>query len=236
MDKIYSRKRIRIPKIEYRNENHRKKIRKTIKTAIIVCIAVFAFYTIVKSILPVLDTLCVDKAKSIATMISNQEATNVMKNYKYDDIITIHRNKTNEINMVESNIIVMNEIISDVALRIQENLDEIESEDLYIRLGTFTGSKLLAGRGPKVPIRISSIGNVETDFKSEFKSAGINQTLHRVFLEVKCKVSILTPFKTIEEQITNQVILAENIIVGEIPQSYYNLEGMKQEQALDIIE
>lgn len=236
MDKIYSRKRIRIPKIEYRNENHKKKIRKTIKTAIIVCIAVFAFYTIVKSILPVLDTLCVDKAKSIATMISNQEATNVMKNYKYDDIITIHRNKTNEINMVESNIIVMNEIISDVALRIQENLDEIESEDLYIRLGTFTGSKLLAGRGPKVPIRISSIGNVETDFKSEFKSAGINQTLHRVFLEVKCKVSILTPFKTIEEQITNQVILAENIIVGEIPQSYYNLEGMKQEQALDIIE
>lgn len=236
MDKIYSRKRIRLPKVEYRNENHKKKIRKTVKTAIIICIAVLAFYTVVQSITPVLDTLCVDKAKSIATMISNQEATNVMKNYSYDDIITIHKDGANNINMVESNVIVMNEIISDVAVRIQENLDEIESEDLYIRLGTFTGSKILAGRGPKVPIRISSIGNVETDFKSEFTSAGINQTLHRVFLEVKCRVSILTPFNTIEEEIVNQVILAENIIVGKIPQSYYNLEGMKQEQAVDVIE
>ena len=236
MDKIYSRKRIRIPKIKYQNEKQRKRIKKTSKTAIILCIAVFVFYTVMQSISPVLDKLCVNKAKSIATMISNEDATRVMRNYTYDDIITIHKDDSNHIHMVESNIIIMNEIISEVAAQIQNDLDEVDSQDLYIRLGTFTGSKLLSGRGPKVPIRISSIGNVETDFKSEFTSAGINQTLHRVFLEVKCNVSILTPFHTIEEEIVNQVILAENIIVGDIPQSYYNLEGMEQNQAVDIIE
>lgn len=236
MDKIYSRKRIRIPKIECKNEKQRKRTKKTIKTAIIVCIAVFIFYTVMQSIEPVLDRLCINKAKSIATMISNEDATKVMENYTYDDIITIHKDESNQINMVESNVIIMNEIISNVAAVIQKDLDELDSQDLYIRLGTFTGSKLLSGRGPKVPIRISSIGNVETDFKSEFISAGINQTLHRVYLEVRCNVSILTPFKTIEEEIVNQVILAENIIVGTIPQSYYNLEGMEQEQAIDIIE
>ena len=86
-------------------------------------------------------------------------------------------------------------------------------------------------------IRISSIGSVETDLKSEFSSQGINQTLHRVFLDVKCKVAILTPFQDIEKEITNQVLLIENVIVGNIPDTYYNLEGLNPESdALEVIE
>ena len=96
--------------------------------------------------------------------------------------------------------------------------------------GSFTGFKLLAGRGPGVKIIISSIGTVETNLKSEFISQGINQTLHRIYLEVKCKVNILTPFKDIEKEITNQVLLAENVIVGHIPETYYNLNGINSSQ------
>lgn len=92
----------------------------------------------------------------------------------------------------------------------------------------------MAGRGPGIKIRISSIGNVETDLKSEFTSQGINQTLHRVYLEVKCKVNILTPFQNIEKEITNQVLLVENVIVGRIPDTYYNLEGINSTS--DVIE
>ena len=103
--------------------------------------------------------------------------------------------------------------------------------------GSFTGIKLLAGRGPEIKIRISTIGNVETDLKSEFTSQGINQTLHRVYLQVKCQISILTPFEDITKDITNQVLLAENVIVGNIPNTYYNLEGIEDKNnALDIIE
>ena len=76
--------------------------------------------------------------------------------------------------------------------------------------GSFTGVKLLAGRGPGVNIVISSIGNVETDLRSEFTSKGINQTLHRVYLQVDCEVSILTPFKDLDKKISNQVLLLEN--------------------------
>ena len=93
--------------------------------------------------------------------------------------------------------------------------------------GSFTGFKLLAGKGPGVKIEIASIGDVETDLKSEFTAQGINQTLHRIYLQVKCKVNILTPFQDLEKEITNQILLAENIIVGHIPESYYNLEGME---------
>ena len=73
--------------------------------------------------------------------------------------------------------------------------------------------------------------------KSEFKAQGINQTLHRVYLKVKCEVSILTPFKDITKEITSQVLLAENVIVGKIPSTYYNLEGIEDKsQALEILE
>lgn len=95
----------------------------------------------------------------------------------------------------------------------------------------------MAGRGPGVKIQIAPIGNVETDLKSEFVAQGINQTIHRIYLNVKCKVNILTPFKDIEKEIMNQVLLIENVIVGHIPETYYNLEGLNgSSEALELIE
>lgn len=105
-----------------------------------------------------------------------------------------------------------------------------------MHFGSFTGFKLLSGKGPGIPIRISSIGNVETDLRSEFTAQGINQTLHRVYLQVECEISILTPFENITEKITNQVLIAENVIVGKIPSTYYNLNGLDNSSAIDIIE
>ena len=87
-----------------------------------------------------------------------------------------------------------------------------------------------------MPIKISSIGNVETDLRSEFSEKGINQTLHRVYLQVDCEVSILTPYNSITEKVSNQVLLIENVIVGKIPSTYYNLEGVNSNSAIDIIE
>lgn len=79
-------------------------------------------------------------------------------------------------------------------------------------------------------------GTVETDLRSEFKEAGINQTLHRIYLEVKCNVTILTPYETITETITNQVLLTEGVIIGNIPDTYYNLEGLNSDQLMEVIE
>ena len=102
--------------------------------------------------------------------------------------------------------------------------------------GSFTGINLLAGRGPGINIRISSIGNVETDLRSEFTAQGINQTLHRIYLQVKCQVSILTPFEDITRDITNQVLIMENVIMGTVPDTYYNIDGINANDALEFVE
>lgn len=240
MDKIYSRKRIRLPQIVLApsslNKKPSPKRKKVIIAIIVLIIAVITANGVIQAITPIYEGLCRDKAKSVATIISNSEATAVMKDYEYEDIISIYRDKNDKITMLKSNIIPINKIISDVGEKIQKRINAQEDGVIYIRLGSFLGSKILAGRGPNIPMKLSVIGSVETDLRSEFKSAGINQTLHRIYLQVDCKIQILTPFSPIEENISNQVLLAENIIVGITPDSYYNLEGLKQEQAIDIIE
>lgn len=236
--KIYSRPRIRIPKLFFSN-NEDKNLKRKQKIAKIFMIMVIAFSTVkivLDAISPIFDALCEDKAKSIATIISNNEATNVMKDHTYDELFTIEKDNDGNITMIKSNIIPINEIISDVAVKIQKSINEKGRENIRIALGSFTGSKFLAGRGPGVPIRISSIGNVETDLRSEFSAQGINQTLHRVYLQVDCEVSILTPYNIISEKVSNQVLLIENVIVGKIPSTYYNFEGIDSSSALELIE
>ncbi len=99
------------------------------------------------------------------------------------------------------------------------------------------GTKILSGRGPNVPIKMATVGNVETDLVSQFSQAGINQTLHRIYLNVGCNVTILTPFDSIEQNITNQVLLAEAVIVGEVPDTYYNLSGFNDKgELMEVIE
>ena len=238
MSKIYSRPRIRIPKIflSTSGDKNWSRQQKITKFFIIMIIAFSTVKIVLDAILPIFDTLCKDKAKSIATIISNEQATVVMREHTYDELFTIDKDNNGNITMIKSNVYAINEIISDVAVKIQNEIEKKGRENIEIALGSFTGFKLLAGKGPGVPITISSIGNVETDLRSEFKEQGINQTLHRVYLQVECEVNILTPYNEIGQKITNQVLIAENVIVGKIPNTYYNLDGINTNSAIDVIE
>ena len=235
MSKIYSRTRIRIPKIFISDVRDKKK-QKITKLFIIMVIAFGTVKIVLDAILPIFDNICRDRAKAMATIISNEQATLVMKEHEYDELFTIERDNDGNINMIKSNVGPINEIISDVAVKIQNEIDNKDRGNIKIALGSFTGVRLLSGKGPQVPIRIYSIGNVETDLKSEFTAQGINQTLHRVYLQVVCEVSIVTPYDNITEKISNQVLLVENVIIGKIPNTYYNLEGISTDNAIDVIE
>lgn len=215
---------------------NKKIIRKSVTFSTIIIIAMCTVVVVLGAINPIFEALCTKEAMSIATIISNDEATNVMKNYTYDDMINVEKDSNGNITMVKSNMITLNEIISDVAVRIQKSFNNLEAQDIYINLGSFTGVNLFAGYGPKVKFKIVPIGMLDTNYVSELSDSGINQTLHRIYLDVKCNVRILTPFDSIEAEIKNQVILAENVIVGNIPETYYNLEGMESSDAMEVMQ
>lgn len=131
MDKIYSRTKIKIPN----GINKKKK-----KTIVIFIILVIAFSTIkitLDAISPIFDTLCENKAKSIATKISNEQATEVMKEHTYDELFSIEKDNNGNIAMIKSNVIPINEIISDVAIKIQNEINNQGRENIQIALRKF---------------------------------------------------------------------------------------------------
>lgn len=234
---IYSRKRIRLPKIIYKKFNfiQNKENKKLTKFLVILIVMIMTFYIIIKAITPIFDTLCRDTARNISTIICNEESTKIISKYKYEDLVTIYKDNNENITMIKSNITPINFIISDVAEKIQKRINEEKTDEIGIHLGSLTGSRILSGRGPLIPVKLSVIGNVQTDLRSEFKAQGINQTIHRIYLQVDCSINILTPYNSIEEKISNQVLIAENIIVGKVPDSFYNLEGMGESAAVDVM-
>lgn len=136
MSKIYSRPRIRIPKIFLTNigdKNFRKKQKMT-KIFIIMVIAFSTVKIVLDAILPIFDTLCKDKAKSIATIISNEQATVVMREHSYEELFTIEKDNDGNITMIKSNVFPINEIISDVAVKIQNEIDTKGRDNIEIAM------------------------------------------------------------------------------------------------------
>ena len=86
--------------------------------------------------------------------------------------------------------------------------------------GNFTGNSLLAGCGPNVKVKVIPIGTVKTDFKTEFVSAGINQTRHRVYLRVYCTMYVAAPLVGNEIVVNNGVVVAETVLIGDVPEFY----------------
>ena len=124
--KIYSRPRIRLPKIFFSSggDKNLKRKQKIVKIFIIMVIAFSTVKIVLDAISPIFEALCEDKAKSIATIISNNESTNVMKDHTYDELFTIEKDNDGNITMIKSNVIQINEIISDVAVKIQNSINE----------------------------------------------------------------------------------------------------------------
>ena len=118
MPKIYSRNRIKVPNLIINIKNNKK----IIFIAIFILVILITVRIVLKAVNPIFETLCEDKAKSIATLISNEQATIVMGEHSYDELFTIEKDANGNITMIKSNVIPINEIISDVAIKIQEEI------------------------------------------------------------------------------------------------------------------
>ena len=200
---------------------------KIIKLIIIIIIIIALLQLFFYYFEPVFEAMCEEKVKSLATLITNQQSTIVMNKYQYDELYTIEKDANGNIGIIKSNVVPINNLISDLTENIQKEFDKIDNPEIKIPLGSLSGIYFLSGSGPEITLDVSVTGTVETEIKSEFIAQGINQTLHRVYVNFECNMQIVTPLRNYTKKITNQVIIAEHVIVGNIPNNYYNLEGLK---------
>lgn len=174
-----------------------------------------------KKVKPSVLAIAEVKAREIATRAINESVNSkVSEDIKYQDLISIRTDSEGNVTMMQANTVMMNKLASEVALSVQDNIKLIKASSVKVPFGNIFGSQLLAQHGPKLDIRVTPIGMVNVDFKTEFEHSGINQTRHKIHLIVNTQVRIIVPFSSNTTTVETSVPIAETIIVGKVPQNY----------------
>ena len=186
-----------------------------------ILILLSAYYFLVA--MPIIETYSKAEANSITEKAINMAVSNVInRTLSYDNLIDINYSPAGEIVSFSANQYEINTITREIVKETQNNLNLISNSTLKLNLGTFTGIPLFIGRGPLINLRLTPIGAVKSQFDSEFNSVGINITKHTLFLYIDVHVSIVLPIKAFNVYTKNQIMLAESIIVGKVPEVYLN--------------
>lgn len=142
------------------------------------------------------------------------------QNLSYDDLITIKTDKNGKISMIQANTVKINNVSMMIERITLSHLLDSSRNPISIPLGAFTGISILSGMGPKVQVDIYPYGEVVCRFLSQFISAGINQTQHKIYVEIKANVNVVLPFNTLTIPMQNEVLICESVIIGDIPDTY----------------
>ncbi len=189
-----------------------------------VCILVFIFN---KNLEPTISSLCDSNGRMIALRATNNAVYKYIEGVSYENLVQIQKDDNNKITALVADAARINKISNLVSLEVQDYLDNNTESSITLPIGSLVGMKLFGGYGPKIKLKTIPAGDVETKFKSQFTAAGVNQTKHSIVIEVRIAIKILAPFYVETKTYTNEILVAETVIVGDTPNSYYNVEGIE---------
>lgn len=174
------------------------------------------------------------RAYSMAVETINRAVKEVTaQGITYEELIDAQTDAQGRISMLRANTLRMNELAARTALLAEEELNSAENQFVEIPLGAALGVRFLSGFGPRLEVQILPVGAVHTSFDTEFETAGINQTRHKIFLNLRATVSLIVPTGSQLVEVTSTVPIAESIIVGEVPDSFVDVNN--EEDMLDLI-
>ena len=177
-----------------------------------------------KNLEEVILDLAYARAEAMAVAYINEAAKEKMTGQvTYADMMTARVDQQGRVTMLEANAVRMNELATSTALRAQEMLARAEAQSVAIPLGAALGIPFLSALGPEIPVRIVPVSAVSAAFSTEFESAGINQTRHKIYLSLNTTVRLVIPSGGREVKLHSQILIAESIIVGQVPDSYVSV-------------
>ena len=146
--------------------------------------------------------------------------------FDYDRMVTIEKDANGNVAAIRTNIGELNRLKTSVLQRMDEELEQLYMEQLGVPLGSIFLPELFSGRGPLVPVRVLAVRTSDASFRNSFQSAGINQTLHSIYIDIHVCITILTWTGTSEINVDSAVVAAETVIVGTVPTTYFGMEEL----------
>ena len=195
--------------------------------SLIVAVSAALFLLLEKNLEGVILDMAHARAEAMAVEYINEAVRDVMGGQvPYEDMITVRTDSSGRVTMLQANAVRMNEWATVTALQAQARLESADAQSVSIPLGSALGIPFLSGLGPPIHVRIVPVSAVSAAFSTGFESAGINQTRHKIYLSLHTTVRLVIPSGARQVSLGSQVLIAESIIVGQVPDSYVQVPDM----------
>ena len=186
---------------------------------IIILLFVYSRYLV----MPIVIRNTESQIKSYATKSINYAiAETMIQDINYGDLVNIVKDKDENVSYIEANSVRINLLSRSMSKVVMSNFLQFAKLPIAIPIGSFSGISILSGFGPKIAFDISPFGEVLCSFLSNFESAGINQTYHKLYLMISLKIYVVFPFQKLYVNSESEVLLCETLIIGKIPEVYLN--------------
>ena len=195
--------------------------------ALILALAVWAFLGLRSRLWPVVRSLARTQVTNTASdLINDAILEQIMEGQiQYDRIVYFEKDLNGRITALKTNMAEVNRLKTETLNIINDEIMAEDSENLGVSLGSLILPEFFSGKGPSIPVRIMAIRNSDASFQSEFTEAGINQTLQKLRMDVLVDVTILVLGQTETFTVSSQMVVAETIIVGDVPATYFQTGG-----------
>lgn len=168
---------------------------------------------------PVLQTVAQIQTKNAVTAVIEEAILSELERQGvgYPDLVRVNRGEDGTITSITTDMAAMNRLRSTLVEQLLSCVAQIDEEAIAIPMGSLIDSELMWGRGPTIKVRAFTVGSVSSEFRSEFLAAGLNQTLHKIWLELSVPTTILLPGIRMEVTADTRLCVAETVIVGKVP-------------------
>lgn len=169
--------------------------------------------------------IAVSDARDVVTVQINNAISDIMSEGQYtgDYFVTFEKGAGGEVSAISCNMARINALSAEILDRVTGSAD-IYTDTVQIPLGNLSGLSLLMGRGPKVPVEIVTLTSSHVEFSNNLITAGINQTKHQISLRIVVDIDILVPWGSESTQVVSEVLIADTVIVGQVPGTYLNMK------------
>ena len=205
-----------------------RQIRKLLRLILVIFLALVITFLMLRSrYRDVIQDLAHTQVKNVTSDLTNDaNAKQIAKGeIQYDRIVYFEKDLNGRITALKTNMSEINRLKTDILRIINDEILALDASDLGIPLGSLFLPELFSGKGPVIPVHILSIRNSDAMFDSDFSQAGINQTLHKLTMLVSVDVAVLVLGQTSSFTINSEVVVAETVIVGEVPDTFLQTGG-----------
>ena len=208
-----------------------------IKTAAVLLAVAVLLSVVFYKMRPVILRYAESAAETLLLDASNKAILNILneQNVSYNDIVALSREESGRVTSLETDIVKINSLKSLISNRLSEIIAGNEYYDLYIPLGTFLSSTYTSGYGPKIHFKMQLTATARVNFSHEFRSAGINQVLHIVTVDMDISGSLVITGYNGGISVKNQAMAAQTIIVGTTPEAFTNVIESEQDNTAGLI-